>query len=165
MRYWFDTEFMEDGEHVRMLSIGIVCEDGREMYVCRSDADHRLANEWVTANVLPHLDPAEDAIWTDRKALASRLRMWVGQGNGKPEFWAYYGDYDWVIFCQLFGRMIDLPKHFPRFCLDIKQRCTDLGNPKLPKQTEGAHNALADARHNKVMLEFLDKLAMSRAEK
>ena len=39
---------MEDGEHIRMLSIGIVCEDGRELYVCRSDVDHRHANDWLT---------------------------------------------------------------------------------------------------------------------
>lgn len=26
----------------------------------------------------------------------------------------YYADYDWVAFCQLFDRMIDLPKDFPK---------------------------------------------------
>ncbi|MDA3854644.1 MAG: 3'-5' exoribonuclease [Candidatus Woesearchaeota archaeon] len=39
----------------------------------------------------------------------------------KPEFYAYYADYDWVVFCWLFGRMIDLPKGFPRYCIDLKQ--------------------------------------------
>lgn len=28
----------------------------------------------------------------------------------QPEFYGYYSDYDWVVFCSLFGRMIDLPK-------------------------------------------------------
>jgi hypothetical protein len=38
-----------------------------------------------------------------------------------PEFYAYYADYDWVLFCSLFGRMIDLPKGFPMYCIDLKQ--------------------------------------------
>ena len=37
------------------------------------------------------------------------------------EFYAYYADYDWVVFCSLFGRMIDLPKGFPMYCKDLKQ--------------------------------------------
>lgn len=37
------------------------------------------------------------------------------------EFYGYYSDYDWVVFCWLFGRMIDLPKSFPMYCIDLKQ--------------------------------------------
>jgi hypothetical protein len=37
------------------------------------------------------------------------------------EFYGYYCDYDWVVFCWLFGRMIDLPKGFPMHCIDLKQ--------------------------------------------
>ena len=46
-------------------------------------------------------------------------------GKHKPEFYAYYADYDWVVFCWLFGKMIDLPKGFPMYCRDLKQ---DLDN-------------------------------------
>ena len=41
--------------------------------------------------------------------------------NEIPEFYAYYADYDWVAFCWLFGKMMDLPKGFPMYCLDLKQ--------------------------------------------
>lgn len=41
------------------------------------------------------------------------------------EFYAYYSDYDWVLFCSLFGRMIDLPKGFPMMCIDLKQTLDD----------------------------------------
>lgn len=37
------------------------------------------------------------------------------------EFYAYYADYDWVMFCSLFGTMMDLPKGFPMYCRDLKQ--------------------------------------------
>lgn len=43
----------------------------------------------------------------------------------QPEFYAYYADYDWVVFCSLFGRMIDLPKGFPMYCKDLKQSFDD----------------------------------------
>ena len=41
---------------------------------------------------------------------------------------------------------------------DLKQRCDDLGNPTLPEQPEGEHNALEDARHNLVRAQFMDGL-------
>ena len=31
-RYFIDTEFMEDGHTIELISIGICCEDGREFY-------------------------------------------------------------------------------------------------------------------------------------
>lgn len=90
-------------------------------------------------------------------------------------FYAYYADYDWVSFCWLFGKMIDLPKGFPKYCIDLKQElerlnetlgynCDEKGNSyKLqemldyPKQTN-EHNALADARWNKELYKFLQSL-------
>ena len=39
-----------------------------------------------------------------------------------PKFYGYYCDYDWVVFCWLFGKMIDLPKGFPMFAFDIQQQ-------------------------------------------
>lgn len=38
-----------------------------------------------------------------------------------PKFYAYFADYDWVVFCWLFGKMINLPKGFPKYCIDLKQ--------------------------------------------
>lgn len=39
----------------------------------------------------------------------------------KPMFYGYYADYDWVVFCWLFGKMIDMPRGFPWYCVDLKQ--------------------------------------------
>lgn len=39
----------------------------------------------------------------------------------QPEFYGHYSDYDWVLFCSLFGTMMDLPKGFPMYCRDLKQ--------------------------------------------
>lgn len=45
MKYFFDTEFIEDGKTIELLSIGIVSEDGREFYAESLDADHSKAEE------------------------------------------------------------------------------------------------------------------------
>jgi hypothetical protein len=39
----------------------------------------------------------------------------------EPVFYAYYADYDWVVFCWIFGKMNDLPSGFPMYCKDLKQ--------------------------------------------
>lgn len=107
--------------------------------------------------------------------------------RNQPEFYGYYADYDWVLFCSLFGRMIDLPKGFPMYCKDLKQMLdekvdkstlayygTDLegsgagknleGKLKLikahidyPKQTN-EHNALDDAKWNFELYKFIKSL-------
>ena len=100
----------------------------------------------------------------------------------KPEFYGYYSDYDWVCFCWLFGRMIDLPSGFPMYCIDLKQTLDDkaiktycnngtLDSEKdldkrvnyiksmknYPKQNN-EHNALADAIFCKNLYNFLKEL-------
>lgn len=158
VRYFLDFEFLEDGHGrpLEVISVGVVCEDGREFYAENRDVDLSTANEWVQANVVPHLDRARFGV--DRETMASTIVEFVAAGEGPPEFWAYFGDYDWVLFCQLQGRMIDLPDGWPMFCMDIKQRAVEQGSPKLPAQTGAEHNALEDARWNQEALEFLDGL-------
>lgn len=83
---------------------------------------------------------------------------------GPPEIWGYFADYDWVAVCQLFGTMMDLPWGWPMYCRDIKQWCDMLGNPQLPEQGKGEHNALADARWNRTAWEFLAALSPEQKE-
>jgi len=201
MRYWLDTEFIEDGTTIDLISIGIVCEDGREFYAINLDCDLSKASQWVKDNVIALLPPvasdisghiikgdhavkvvssrhksnerSRSARWMRKNAIRAEVAFFLGCEqinplNGftyvlpteveEPEVWAYYADYDWVVFCQLFGTMMDLPKGFPMYCRDIKQECDRLGNPKLPEQGKGSHNALEDARWNKQAWEFLRDL-------
>ena len=135
----------------------------------------------------------------------------AGDVRSKINFYAYYADYDSVVFRWLFGKMVDLPKGFPKYCIDLKQEldnrvtnynetisywrdCSrnvmpdydyidsffamgveqvtvDLSKYNLdyklsilkkyhsqyPKQIN-EHNALSDARWNKKLHKFLNKL-------
>jgi hypothetical protein len=155
VRYWLDTEFIEDGKTIDLISIGIVAEDGREFYAENMDCDFGRASDWVAANVLPHLSGLGAEVY-GKVDLAAAVRVFCDPVNyGKPEFWGYYADYDWVVLCQLFGTMMDLPKGWPMYCRDIKQWCDQLGNPKLPEQGKDEHHALADAQWNRKAWEFL----------
>lgn len=151
MRFWFDTEFYEDGKTLNLISIGIVAEDGREYYA-ETEAAFAWGNvtEWLRTNVAPHLKGGDFV--KGRTDLSYEIVQFMGS---KPEIWAYYADYDWVALCQIYGRMIDLPKGWPRFCRDVKQLCVSLGDPKLPAQNSAEHDALADARWTKEAWEFL----------
>lgn len=172
MRYWLDTEFIEDGHTIDLISIGIVAEDGREYYAINYDCDFDRASDWVKENVINQLPPkpligmydnqseVRKQGWWNKEEIVRQVEEFCNPAKyGKPEFWGYYADYDWVVFCQLFGTMMDLPKDFPMYCNDIKQECDRLGSPDLPKQEDGLHNALEDARWNKQVFNFLCSIA------
>jgi len=78
------------------------------------------------------------------------------------EVYAYYADYDWVLFCSLFGRMIDLPKGFPMYCRDLKQMMDEGNLTKEWKQRVcpdpiNEHNALVDAKWNYLLFKAIEK--------
>ena len=167
MKYFYDTEFIEDGKTIDLISIGIIAEDGRTYYAISKEFNSKNASDWVVENVLNKLPERnvnlsdvsisprvkeESFLWKTREQIKNDIIDFIGED--KPEFWAYYADYDHVAFCQLFGKMIDLPKGYPMYTNDLKQLCMSKGNPKLPK-TENEHNALDDAKWVKNMYEYL----------
>ncbi len=156
LRYYLDTEFYEDGRTIDLISLALVCEDGRELYAVSADANLEVVSPWVRENVLPHLPPRTGTgRWMRRGEIADQIRAFTLHDE-RPEFWAYYADDDWVALCQLFGTMMDLPAHMPKFCMDLKQLAVMKGNPRLPKQESGAHDALEDARWNMRVHAFLE---------
>jgi hypothetical protein len=186
MKYFLDTEFIEGfnkpifgkrRHFIDLISIGIVCEDGRPFYRISKDYNYADADKWVRDNVI--LPMYKQTVSGDARNRydAETFHQYYGKSNEgiagdileffgceyQDGFWAaptgievygYYADYDWVLFCSLFGRMIDLPKGFPMYCKDLKQMMDDRGLSKEWKQTncpdpEGEHNALIDAKWNK----------------
>lgn len=151
MRIYFDTEFYEDGETINLMSIGLIREDGAGLYLVNKSCDWNkpYSDDWHLENTIPHLStvPSDNKDWLRwgylfKWEIAFEIKRFVG--NTSPEFWAYYADYDWVVLCQLFGRMIDLPKGWPMYCRDFKQIC-DENSYSPSKQTDGEHNAIYDA--------------------
>lgn len=148
MRYFYDTEFIEDGSTIELVSIGIVAEDGREYYAVSTEFSAERANQWVKDHVLSKLPAPADASWKPLAQIRREVFAFLTAPNTGPELWAWVGAYDHVVFAQLWGDMAGLPKELPRYTRELKQYWQMAGRPKLPKVPEGNHDALVDARHN-----------------
>lgn len=170
MKIYYDTEFLEDGNTIRLISIGMVREDGKTYYAVIEDEElitDAIAHPWLRANVVNSLPVTIRAtgewVWNknhpDHKNLKTRSEVAYEVkkflGDIDPELWAYYSAYDHVALCQLWGRMIDLPNGIPMYTNDIKQEIVRLGSPRIPEQKSGNHNALEDAKWNKEVMEYL----------
>ncbi|GAB2747804.1 polyadenylate-specific 3'-exoribonuclease AS [Salinifilum aidingensis] len=148
-RFFYDCEFIEDGNTIDLVSIGVVDESGREFYAVSTEFDEGRAGPWVRRYVLPQLPPPSDSAWCSRARIREDLfRFVTGGGSGDVELWAWYAAYDHVALAQLWGPMPALPAQIPKFTRDLRQRWEDVGKPRLPAPPDNAHDALADARHN-----------------
>jgi hypothetical protein len=170
--YAYDTEFIEDGRTIDLISIGIVCEDGREYYAVNLElpVTRIRKHQWLMDNVVPGL-PKPYGDWNNhmprnwlfdynnhavkrRGRIAAEVRDFL-LAEGTPELWANYGAYDHVVLAQLFGPMINLPDGLPMWTHDIQQAIEQVPGFVAPEQETGVHNALEDARHNMRVLEAL----------
>ena len=191
LKYFLDTEFIEDGKTIDLISIGIACNDGRTFYRQNSECKFDKASDWVWRNVFPHLvhfdmrgkrscspvvhsynsgldrreitpcsgttvEGKDRCFWATRSEIRTAVLDFCDVVKyGKPEFWGYFADYDWVAFCQLFGTMAQLPKGFPMYCMDLKQLANQLGDIQIPKPEVEIHHALADAEWAMASYDFL----------
>jgi hypothetical protein len=181
MEIFYDCEFLEDGATVEPISIGMVREDGTELYCVFEEIEAdplygRIRNhQWLMKNVVPHL-PLRDEISSaydgvparfhlddrdntimPRRMIRNAVRDFV-LDTPEPELWAWYGAYDHVMLAQLFGPMIHLPKGFPMWTNDLQQEIARHGNPALPPQPTTEHHALADAHYNRAVHGWLRTL-------
>ncbi|WEH40768.1 3'-5' exoribonuclease [Streptomyces sp. AM 2-1-1] len=175
-RIFYDTEFLDDGRTIDLISIGMVTEDGREIYAVSSEFDQTAVRQhgWLMANVWPSLPILKNPRGTrgvDRLDLAhpdvrprnqiARLVQQFTLSVPDPQLWAYYSAYDHVALAQLWGPMSNLPAGIPMQTDDLvtEVKRLSLTPADLPQQADGHHNALSDARHNRDMAWYLDSIA------
>ena len=154
VRFFYDLEFGDTASVVTLVSVGVVAEDGREYYAVSSEFDPLAVHPWVAEHVLPQLPPT--STWRPRAVIAAELEEFFGED---PVWWAWFGAYDHVALCQLWGAMPSLPRAFPRFTLDVRQLWEHLGRPSMPAQERGLHDALEDARQVRRRYEALAERA------
>lgn len=181
MRYFYDTEFLEDGNTIELISIGIVAEDGREYYAVNDGADWSrvVKHTWLRENVWPHLPLRRtplngeirehiDGTHRDVKSrlqIASDVRAFLRpnpEDYRHTQLWAWCGAYDHVVTYQLWGPMADVHgSGLPFYTNDLKsihdlfltdEQREELRN--LPFDGD-AHNALADARQLKDRYDYV----------
>lgn len=170
MRFFYDTEFIEDGTTIELISIGVVAEapgggPGEEFYAVSTDVDPSRAGTWVRRNVLDKLPNPSDPAWrSDERIREDLFAFLVETARGGPiEMWAWVGAYDHVAVCQLWGDMTALPQPMPRYTRELKQMWELAGRPALPDiPAAQAHSALADARHNVAKFEVIREALAGR---
>jgi hypothetical protein len=182
VRIAYDTEFIEDGKTIELISIGMVTDDGDEYYAVNDDAPWRRVkkHEWLMEHVIPQLpqahgdwrnhmprrwlfDRANDIV-KSRDQIADDVRQFILNARARREtsqpiqLWADYAAYDHVVLCQLFGPMVDLHSGIPMFTHDLRHELTRVGDAArgMPEQKTADHHALNDARHLMRCLRWLD---------
>ncbi len=147
MRYFVDTEFVEDGVTIDLISIAIFAEDGREYYAISDEFNITKAtfHPFVGKHVVPIIleQVAHGFISKHRKTIGEEIVEFVGPS---PEFWGDFASYDWVALCQIYGTMMDLPQGWPFFIRDVQQFRKMLGVEKFTVLEGPEHDARHDAR-------------------
>jgi hypothetical protein len=173
MKLWHDWEFLEEQNSIYPISVGMVTEDGEELYYefIQAPMGKIYRHEWLKENVLPALSSGHNAALVSgegnnivKSTLAIRLKVYdfleaaFDRAEGNLELWGWYSAYDHVCLGQLFGAMVNLPAFVPYYTNDLKQEVNRLGNPRIPNlrnSDEVLHNALDDARVEKRMGDWL----------
>lgn len=162
---FFDTEFYDaqgDGFGVEFISLGVVNENDDEYYGVHDNFDYGecASSPWLCQNVLNKLPDPKN--WVDLDAIR-RGFLDVVEPCDEIQFWARNGTYDFYILCRLFGGYQGLHDTLYKekgitkieFC-DTNHLRKELGYPKTPELAEAdKHDAIVDARHEKVEYDFM----------
>lgn len=158
MEIHFDTEFLNTGDRIWLISIGMIREDGKEYYAVNSDmpAHAVRSHHWLGKNVWPHLPRTEMPSGGDQLDYRHKDVKSEGTIRGdilrfvsdtdRPSLWSWYGSHDYVVTAQIFGVWPETPMRFPQRTNDVAQEWERLGYPPMPEQSSGLHHPLEDAR-------------------
>jgi hypothetical protein len=179
---YYDTEFIDNGKTVQFISIGMIREDGKELYRITDDMGVIIAAArvpWLKENVLSALplaqpiDPAYpfwDESHEDYQYVTNNTRTAIDVANfilgvPDPSLWAWFSAYDHVVLSQFYGRMLDMPRGVPMRTNDVAQEAERLksGVPVMEGNTR--HNSMHDAREVKMRREHLQKVEAEMREK
>jgi hypothetical protein len=166
MRIYHDWGFFEDGNVILPISVGMVAEDGRELYLINTDAPLQdiRNHSWLMENVVPSLPIAATEmgtlIWNAlhpdynllryKHTLAAEVHDFINATESLPdgpdgpdaELWGWYPAYDHVVMCQMWGPMVSRPEGVPMQTFDVHQEAMRLGNPDLALGSIGGQTIL-----------------------
>lgn len=163
MKLFLDSEFTGLHQKTTLISIALASEDGRTFYAESTEFDKNQNSVWIEENVLPNLmlqdkssgytnqNPIDVMFKGNTKGITIALSQWLKQFQ-EVEIWSDVLAYDWVLFCDLFGDALSLPKNVYPYPFDI---CTlfkvaDV-DPDISREgfigisSSSKHNCLYDA--------------------
>lgn len=166
-RYFYDFEFEEHGETIIPISLGMVADDGRELYLVNKkymqsyhdlegyywkDKYASVMTNWLCINVCDKISREDvEKYGVDYEDWGPVILDFISK-NGEiddrryVELWAYFAAYDHVALAQVFGPMIKLPEPIPMYTHELMQLLNGRRTSTAPVDE---HNALSDAKWNK----------------
>lgn len=138
MKIFLDTEFTGLYQNTTLISISLISENNRSFYAEFNDYNILQADEWIQENVISKLKfkkPPEDEdeyyiktkfdtnscnieMRENKYEIVKELKLWLKQFD-KVEIWSDCLSYDWVLFNELFGGAMNLPKNIYYIPFDI----------------------------------------------
>lgn len=166
-KIFLDTEFTGLHQNTTLISIGLISDCGKTFYAESIDYDKHKVDNWVKENIIKNLKfidnfqvrgfPDHVEIKNNILHIKGNLKLWLEQFE-EIEFWSDCLAYDWVLFCELFGGALRLPKNIYYIPFDICTLFKTKGiDPDINREKfafggqffEGEiekHNALWDAK-------------------
>jgi hypothetical protein len=164
-KIFFDTEFTGLHQNTSLISIALVSEN-KSFYAEVTDYDESQVDSWLQENVIKNLflnttehgltaSSCEGNDWRfmgKKEYIAVILKRWLKQFEG-VEIWSDCLAYDWVLFCELFGGAMNIPKNVFYIPFDICTLFLMKGiDPDISRESfvepigqVNKHNALYDA--------------------
>ena len=177
MRVFFDTEFTGLHQKTTLISMGLVAENGREFYAEFTDYNRTQVDSWLQSNVIDKLflnanfskgdarKGQQFFIKGDNHIVRHWLKIWFNTFD-QIEMWSDCLAYDWVLFCDLFGGALSIPKNIYYIPFDLSTLLKTSGvDPDINREDfaglpdEGRkHTALWDAKVIKACVDRLIKV-------
>jgi hypothetical protein len=150
MLIFFDTEFTDLCIDPRLISIGLISEDGREFYAELSETyEIKDCCDFVQEAVLPHLEGGD--VLMPMCKLTLRLGNWLEEFARPVKLSTDSISWDWRWIQEIFGEAGTWPFNLDGK-LEILKQETDF-NQAIEQAYAGGlrrHHALDDARANRI---------------
>ncbi|MBX8556732.1 3'-5' exoribonuclease [Pseudomonas cichorii] len=138
-RLFLDCEFTQLSSAAKLISLGLVAEDGREFYVELQDTwQPGDCSDFVKKIVLPQLWGGNYSLPT--LEARSAIRGFLTSFNNEVEIVTDAPQFDWELFCDLVYESGRWPRNVRNFPTDATKLAPTHEGKELP------HHALLDAR-------------------
>ena len=166
-KIFFDLEFTGLHKLTTPISIGLVCEDGNKFYAEFTDYDKFQIDNFLRSEVISKLtlqdynfdkdydpDATEVYVKGDVDLIYATLNAWLLQyEEDGVEMWGDVLAYDWVLFINIFGNGLALPKFIDYIPMDLSTALKLYGIDKDMNRDEFAYGeevakSRKDKKHN-----------------
>ena len=128
-KIYFDAEFTGLHKKTTLISLGMVSDCGKTFYAEFADYTKSQVDTWLEKNVMNNLrfrdrpnfqiNAGNDFMIKHHTVkITELLEKWLAQFRS-IEMWGDTLAYDWVLFCDLFGSGMALPRNISYIPLDI----------------------------------------------